>query len=248
MNVRLVDVMGNDAAIVQAARISYGDGTKTVSEDRALIRFLMRHRHTTPFEMVAFKFHLRMPIFVARQWLRHRTASVNEYSARYSVVPDDYWVPDKFRKQSMMNKQCSSSDGEFENEDLKKRMNVSCEEAFRLYDDLLEAGCSRELARTHLPQSTYTEFYWTINLHNLLHFLELRLDSHAQPEIQECAKGVYDLIKPVIPLTTEAFEDFRLTKIYLSRLEIEAIREGRKEIPGQGENREFQEKLKSLGL
>ena len=118
MNVRLVDAMGNDAAIVQAARISYGDGTKTVSEDRALIRFLMRHRHTTPFEMVAFKFHLRMPIFVARQWMRHRTASVNEYSARYSIVPDDYWVPDKFRKQSMMNKQCSADDSEIENEDL----------------------------------------------------------------------------------------------------------------------------------
>ena len=240
MNVRLVDAMGNDAAIVQAARISYGDGTKTVSEDRALIRFLMRHRHTTPFEMVAFKFHLRMPIFVARQWLRHRTASVNEYSARYSIVPDD------FRKQSGMNKQCS--DGEFENEELRKRMNVSCEEAFRLYDDLLDAGCSRELARSHLPQSTYTEFYWTINLHNLLHFLELRIDSHAQPEIQEYAKAVYELIKPVLPLTVEAFEDFRLSKMYLSRLEIEAIREGRKEIPGQGENREFQKKLKSLGL
>lgn len=246
MNVRLVDVMGDDAAIVQAARVSYGEGTKAVSDDRALIRYLMRHRHTTPFEMVAFKFHLRMPIFVARQWLRHRTASVNEYSARYSVVPDDYWLPDKFRKQSASNKQ--GSEGEFENDELKKRMTMSCEDAFKLYDDLLEAGCSRELARSHLPQCTYTEFYWTINLHNLLHFLELRMDSHAQPEIQEYARAVYELIKPKVPLTVEAFEDFRLSKMYLSRLEIEAIREGRKEIPGKGENREFQEKLKSLGL
>lgn len=249
MNVRLVDSMpkeNGDAAIVQAARVSYGDGTKTVNEDKGLIRYLMRHYHTTPFEMVAFKFHLRMPIFVARQWLRHRTASVNEYSARYSLVRDDYWVPDEFRTQSAINKQ--GSDKSFKNEELRSEVCEHCTAGFQLYNKLIDSGVSRELARCHLPQSTYTEFYWTINLHNLLHFLELRMDSHAQQEIQEYACQVFELIKPIVPLTCDAFLDYRIGRITLSRVEVDAIRNGKKEILGQGENREYQEKRKLLGL
>ena len=249
MNVRLVDSMpreNGDAAIVQSARVSYGDGTKTVNEDKGLIRYLMRHWHNTPFEMVAFKFHLRMPIFVARQWLRHRTASVNEYSARYSLVRDDFWVPDEFRTQSTTNMQ--GSGGSLKNEDLKSEVCDHCVAGFQLYNKMIDSGVSRELARCHLPQSTYTEFYWTINLHNLLHFLELRMDSHAQQEIQEYACQVFELITPSVPVTCDAFLDYRIGRIVLSRVEVDAIRTGQKEIMGQGENREFQEKRKLLGL
>jgi thymidylate synthase (FAD) len=248
--VRLVDAMPRgvnegDAAIVQAARVSYGPGTKTVSDDRALIRYLMRHWHTTPFEMVEFKFHIHAPIFVARQWLRHRTASVNELSARYSIVPDDYFLPDELRQQSTSRGQGGEEpypDSEF----LVLKQKASCDLAFHTYEELIKKGVSRELARTHLPQSTFTEFYWKINLHNLLHFLELRIDDHAQKEIRDLAKQVYDLIKPMCPMTCEAFEDFRLGSITLSRLEIEALKSGKSDIQGKGENQEFKEKISRI--
>lgn len=250
MSVRLVDSMPRencDAAIVQAARVSYGPGTKSVSDDRALIRYLMRHRHTTPFEMVEFKFHIKCPIFVARQWLRHRTASVNEMSARYSVVPDDYFLPDELRKQSMTRGQGGEEpypDGEL----LLLKQKASCDLAFHTYEELIRKGVSRELARAHLPQNTFTEFYWKINLHNLLHFLELRIEDHAQKEIRDIARQVYDIIKPLCPMTCEAFEDFRLGSVTLSRLEIEAIRNKNSDIPGKGECSEFKEKLNKLNI
>jgi thymidylate synthase (FAD) len=241
--------MGNDAAIVQSARVSYGEGTKSVSDDRALIRYLMRHRHTTPFEMVEFKFHIRAPIFVARQWLRHRTASVNELSARYSIVPDDYFLPEELRKQSTNRGQ--GGEEPYEGGDasfLILKQKASCDLAFHTYEELIKKGVSRELARTHLPQSTFTEFYWKINLHNLLHFLQLRMEDHAQKEIRDLAVQVYELIKPLCPMTCEAFEDFRLGSITLSRLEVEAINNLKYEIPGRGENQEFKKKLTTLNI
>lgn len=254
-NARLVDHMGSDEAIVQAARVSYAKGTKSVSDDRGLIRYLMRHKHTTPFEMVDFKFHIKCPIFVARQWLRHRTASVNEMSARYSVVPDEYFVPDELRTQSTANKQ--GSDEPLEGSaNLLLKQKASCDLAFHTYDELLKKGCSRELARTHLPQSTFTEFYWKINLHNLLHFLKLRMDDHAQKEIQDLALQVYELIKPIVPVTCEAFEDFVVSSVTFSRAEMALLKDIVKDpmsarwrvLNSKGENAEFQAKLKLLEL
>lgn len=250
--VRLVDCMpseGCDGAIVQAARVSYGQGTKTVSDDRALIRFLMRHWHTTPFEMVEFKFHVRCPIFIARQWLRHRTASVNEISARYSIVPAEFFVPDELRAGGAVNKQGSGS--AYIDPERQDAINDQCQSAFKLYEDLIDSGCARELARTHLPQSTYTEFYWKINLHNLLHFLRLRLEDNAQKEIQDLAHQVWAFVKLRAPITAEAFEDFRLGSVTLSRVEIESLRgnslvHAPRSIPGKGENAEFVKKLEKI--
>jgi len=250
MAVRLVDSMPRencDAAVVQAARVSYGAGTKSVSDDRALIRYLMRHKHTTPFEMVEFKFHIKAPIFVARQWLRHRTASVNELSARYSIVKDEFFLPEELRKQSTTRGQGGEEPYEGVDEmSLLLKQKASCDLAFHTYDELIKKGVSRELARTHLPQSTFTEFYWKINLHNLLHFLQLRVDDHAQKEIRDLARKVYDLIIPLAPLTCEAFEDFCRGSVTLSRLEVEALKSGRNEIPGKGENQEFKDKLSKI--
>jgi thymidylate synthase (FAD) len=237
-----------DAAIVQAARVSYGPGTKSVSDDRALIRYLMRHWHTTPFEMVEFKFHVRCPIYVARQWLRHRTASVNEMSARYSVVPDDYFLPDELRKQSTARGQGGEEPYGEGSDNLLLKQKAACDLAFHTYEELIRKGVSRELARAHLPQNTFTEFYWKINLHNLLHFLQLRIDDHAQKEIRDIANQVYEIIKPLCPMTCEAFEDFRLGSVTLTRLEIEAIKNGKSEIAGRGECLEFKEKLNKLGI
>ena len=251
MAVRLVDSMPRyqneaDHAIVQAARVSYGAGTKSVSDDRALIRYLMRHKHTTPFEMVEFKFHIKAPIYVARQWLRHRTASVNELSARYSVVQDDFFLPEELRKQATARGQGGEEPYGEGSSNLLAKQKASCDLAFHTYDELISKGVSRELARAHLPQCTFTEFYWKINLHNLLHFLELRIDDHAQKEIRDLAKQVYDLIKPMCPVTCEAFEDFRLGSVTLSRLEVEALKTGKNEISGKGENQEFKEKITKI--
>ena len=212
--VRLIDCMPSnhgdgDRAIVQAARVSYGDGTKTTSTDRGLIRYLLRHWHTTPFEMVEFKFHIKMPIFVARQHLRHRTASINEISGRYSKMPEEYWIPDSLRSQSGTNKQGSGEDITLSTDSQEK----SCTEAFNVYTDLIERGCARELARCHLPLNTYTEFYWKINLHNLLHYLRLRMDDHAQKEIRDYAEEMFRLVEPYVPVTMEAFRDYRLNSI-----------------------------------
>ena len=231
-----------DFSIVQSARVSYGEGTKQVNEDRGLVRYLLRHRHTTPFEMVEFKFYIKMPIFVARQHFRHRTASINEISARYSEVKDDYFMPEQYRSQSKINKQCS--DGPIEL-DLTKQ-DDSCMQAFSVYHQLIESGCSRELARCHLPQSTYTEFYWKINLHNLLHYLQLRMAPDAQQEIRDYANAIFKRIEPLLPLTMKAFLDFRVNAITLSGPEIAAIKTGAN--MSTGEQRELDEKLKLLGL
>jgi thymidylate synthase (FAD) len=209
--VGLVDHMGNDDSIVQAARVSYGKGTKKVSEDRGLIRYLVRHSHTTPLEMVEFKFHCQMPIFVARQWIRHRTASVNEYSGRYSEMSDDMFVPElsTIKPQSNSNKQ--GRDGEFSESQQKliqTRIIQNNKEDQDEYKLLLDTGMAKEMARGVLSVNNYTEWYWKIDLHNLFHFLKLRMDAHAQYEIRVFADAMYELIKPIVPIACEAFEDY----------------------------------------
>ena len=244
--VRLVDTMPRenlDNSIVQAARVSYGDGTKTSRGDTGLIRYLMRHWHTTPFEMVEFKFHIKMPIYIARQHLRHRTASVNEMSARYSIVPKEYYEPSELRGQSEINHQGSEGVVNIDQNDMHSHL----ENSFDIYEKLLEDGCCREQARGNLPQSTYTEFYWKINLHNLMHYLHLRMDSHAQKEIQDYARAIYDLIEPLVPITMRAFKDFRVDAIQLTGPEIRALRHG-EIIKSPGERREFEAKLERLNL
>jgi thymidylate synthase (FAD) len=239
--VALVDVMPRlvpdgqtaDQAIVQAARVSYGQGTKQVTEDRGLIRYLMRHRHTTPFEMVEFKFHMAMPIFVARQWIRHRTANVNEYSARYSILKDRFYTPslDAVRKQSASNRQGGEQKFAVDAnpEEIKTAQDFldylrDVENLYTRYLSLTERGVSRELARIGLPVNIYTEWYWKCDLHNALRFLSLRMDSHAQLEIRDYAQAMHDLMAPIVPLTMEAWRDYEMGSIRLSRLEIEAIR------------------------
>jgi thymidylate synthase (FAD) len=266
-----------DGAIVQAARVSYGQGTKKISEDRGLIRYLLRHRHTTPFEMVEFKFHVAMPIFVARQWIRHRTASVNEYSGRYSVMPDHFYRPDPhaIRKQSSTNKQggeeafgndhhtISSSDARLAGpesvsvDSTPAAFLAYLDEAEALYEKyraLTERGVSRELARIGLPVSVYTQWYWKCDLHNILRFLSLRMDKHAQAEIRDYALAMHALIEPIVPITMEAWRDYAFESVHLSRLEAEAIREiaaggpGTLDTDNTREQREWEVKRKALGL
>jgi thymidylate synthase (FAD) len=220
--VRLVDYMGDDAAIVQAARVSYGEGTKTINEDRGLIRYLIRNKHTSPLEMVEFKFHIKMPIALARQHLRHRTASVNEVSARYSVLKDEFYLPEFIRGQSDKNKQCS--EGILEGSDFPRILTDSCYSAYDEYEAAMEAGVSREQARMILPVNIYTEMYWKIDLHNLLHYIRLRNHSHAQAEIQEYARAMLKLIKPIVPLAVEAFEDYVVNARTFSALEMRLIK------------------------
>jgi thymidylate synthase (FAD) len=220
--VRLVSSMGDDAAIVQAARVSYGNGTKSVNDDRNLIRYLMRHRHTTPFEMVVFKFHIKCPIFIARQWQRHRTASINEISGRYSVLPDEYYTPEILHEQSASNKQGSGKEHE-EGKLYTELLHGVSYEAFKAYNYLVKKGVAREEARIVLPLSTYTEFYWQMDLHNLLHFLKLRLDSHAQYEIREYAQAIADMVREVVPCAYEAFEDYVLNAVTFSAGELRAL-------------------------
>lgn len=244
--VRLVDHMPQkdmDSAIVQSARVSYGDGTTTVRGDTGLIRYLLRHWHTTPFEMVDFKFHIKMPLYIARQHLRHRTASVNEISARYSIIPKQYYEPDVYRGQAKVNRQGSEGEVALDTQLIHSHL----ENSFELYENLLENGCCREQGRGILPQTTYTEFYWKINLHNLMHYLQLRMDSHAQWEIQQYANAIFDLIKPLVPITAQAFLDFRVHAMQLTANEIAYIANGTK-IESKGEQRELEEKLKILGL
>lgn len=218
-----------DYAIVQAARVSYGDGTKSVSEDRGLIRYLMRHKHTTPLEMIEFKFHCKMPVVVARQWIRHRTANVNEYSGRYSIMRDEFYRPDhsNVRSQSKTNKQGGddSADQQSASEFLRQVDSV-CEMAYKSYESAVASGISREQARMMLPLNLYTEWYWKIDLHNLLHFLALRCDAHAQQEIRVFAEAMLELVKPIVPWTVEAWEDYHDHRgaVRLTRLEVEALR------------------------
>ena len=223
----LVDYMGNDAAIVQAARVSYGPGTKTIRDDRGLIRYLLRHRHTTPFEMVEFKFLVRLPIYVARQWIRHRTASVNETSYRYSIAPDEFDLPplESIRKQSARNRQGREEPVAPE---VAERFRTDLErvtrDAYAAYLAALEAGVARETARTILPLAYYTQWYWKIDLWNLLHFLSLRLDAHSQEEIRVYAAELAKAVQAVCPIAYEAFDDFVLGSVSLSRKERIATR------------------------
>ena len=228
-HVILVDVMGDDAAVVQAARVSYGEGTKQVNEDRGLIRYLMRHWHSTPFEMCELKFRVRVPMDTWRQWIRHRTASVNEYSTRYSIAIDSAQktAADAWRLQSGSNKQ--GSDGFL---DAVVGEQLSADEAWMqadmrgLYESRIAAGVSREQARKDLPLSTYTEAYWKIDLKNLLDFLRLRMDSHAQAEIRAYATVIGEqIVAPLFPLVWEAFLDYRLNTMMLSAMEVDIVRE-----------------------
>lgn len=221
--VRLVDVMGDDHAIVQAARVSYGKGTKSVRADRGLIRYLLKHQHTTPFEMVEFKFHCKMPIFVARQWIRHRTANVNEISGRYSVMEDTFWQPsaDDFRAQGGTNRQGSAEESVDKSKasELSKLFIDDQHLLYKHYEEAMAAGTAREIARVNLPLSLYTEWYWKIDLHNLLHFLHLRMDAHAQKEIRVFADAMATFVKKACPITWEAFEEFALHASKLARSE-----------------------------
>ncbi len=221
--VRVVDYMGSDQAVVQAARVSYGAGTRAVSEDRTLIRYLMRHRHTTPFEMCELKLHLRVPMDTWRQWIRHRTANVNEYSTRYSIAIDAAQTtpPEGWRRQATENRQGSAGTLPAE---VGAQLTAQEAELQRLcrqvYQERLALGVAREQARKDLPLATYTEAYWKIDLHNLLHFLALRMDAHAQREIREYAHVIgREIVARWCPLTWEAFVDFRLDALCLSRLE-----------------------------
>ncbi|MCI4357740.1 MAG: FAD-dependent thymidylate synthase [Thermoplasmata archaeon] len=223
----LVDYMGNDSAIVQAARVSYGKGTKSIRDDRGLIRYLMRHRHTTPFEMVEIKFLIRLPIYVARQMVRHRTANLNEFSARFSVVPEEFDLPpiEDIRQQSTSNRQGRGDAvpaevaGRFRSD-----LDRISQEAYRSYQTALEAGIARETARLLLPLAYYTEWYWKIDLWNLFHFLSLRLDPHSQEEIRRYAAAMAGVARAVAPVAYEAFEDFALEGLTLSRPERIAVR------------------------
>jgi thymidylate synthase (FAD) len=225
--VTLVDYMGNDAAIVQAARVSYGQGTRSVRDDRGLLRYLMRHRHTTPFEMVEYKFLVRLPIFVARQWIRHRSSSVNEYSARYSVVPDEYEVPppEEVRHQSTRNRQGRGDPLPVEVVDrFRSDLDDVSQRAYSAYSRALDAGVARETARLLLPVAYYTQWYWKTNLHNLFHFLSLRLDAHSQEEIRLYAAEVAKLARVVCPVAFEAFDEFQVEALTLGKRERIAMR------------------------
>jgi thymidylate synthase (FAD) len=237
--VRVVDYMGDDAAIVQAARVSYGKGTKKISGDRGLIRYLMRHRHTTPFEMCEIKFHVKLPVFVARQWIRHRTANVNEYSARYSILDKEFYIPqpEQLAAQSASNRQGRGDVLQgAEAERVLQLLHDDAAQCYAHYEEMLNEdaagdardperqGLARELARMNLPLNIYTQWYWKIDLHNLLHFLSLRADSHAQYEIRVYAEAMLDVVRRWMPLACEAFEDYAVGSAHLSRAGIDIVR------------------------
>ena len=237
--VRTIDYMGDDAAVVQAARVSYGKGTKKVSDDAGLINYLLRHRHTTPFEMCEIKFHIKVPIFIARQWIRHRTANINEYSARYSVLDREFYIPsmDQLASQSTQNHQGRGDvlDGAEANEVLQ----ILKEDSLRNYDHYVEMlnedpdgnkidktrnGLARELARMNLTLNAYTQWYWKIDLHNLLHFLSLRADAHAQYEIRVYADAMLETVKRWVPITYEAFQQYRVGGVNLSEAALTVVK------------------------
>ncbi len=239
--IRVVDYMGDDSSIVQAARVSYGRGTKKSLQDKGLINYLMRHRHTTPFEMCDIKFHIKLPIFIARQWIRHRTASVNEYSARYSILSNEFYVPERVNlsAQSKINKQ-GRSDDELPDDVADKVLALikdDSEKCYRHYVEMMNeddqgniidentVGITRELARMNLTLNHYTEWYWKINLHNLLHFLALRADSHAQYEIRVYAQAMLDVVKAWVPYAFEAFVEHSMNGTNISRKGMEVIRQ-----------------------
>ncbi len=238
--IRVIDYMGDDASIVQAARVSYGKGTKKVTEDQGLINYLMRHRHSTPFEMCEIKFHVKLPIFVARQWIRHRTANVNEYSARYSIYDNEFYVPspDHLAVQSKTNKQ---GRGEIlTGEDAQHVLNIlrsDALQAYRHYQEMLnedengniiienKPGLARELARMNLPVNFYTQWYWKIDLHNLMHFLSLRADAHAQYEIRAYADAMLSILEKWVPMTYQAFKNYRVGAVSLSAQSLAVVKE-----------------------
>jgi len=239
--VRVVDYMGTDSSVVQAARVSYGKGTKKVNEDRGLINYLMRHRHTTPFEMCDIKFHIKLPIFIARQWIRHRTASINEYSARYSVLEEEFYIPapENIASQSKKNHQGRDENKRLTMEEQNRVLEILKTDSKNGYDHYLEMmnedkkgniideskdGVARELARMNLSLNCYTEWYWKINLHNLFHFLALRADSHAQYEIRAYANIMLDMVQKWVPNSYAAFEKYRMGGKEFSRDEIAAIK------------------------
>ena len=237
--VRVIDYMGDDSAIVQSARVSYGKGTKQISNDKGLIKYLMRHRHSTPFEMCEIKFHIKLPIFIARQWIRHRTANVNEYSARYSILDKEFYIPsmENVAAQSTINNQgrgeVLSSDEAAEVISILKK---DAEQTYANYETLLnenpngesidssKPGVARELARMNLTLNTYPQWYWKIDLNNLLHFLALRADAHAQYEIRVYADIMMDIVKKWVPIAADAFEDYRIGGTEVSAKEINLLK------------------------
>jgi thymidylate synthase (FAD) len=246
--VSLVDYMGTDQCVERAARTSFGKGTRSVSDTRTLLRYLKRHLHTTPFEMVELKFHCAMPIFVARQWIRHRTANVNEYSGRYSLVPAIFYTPDQehVKLQSTTNRQ-GRSDAVLEESKYQKAVaewSELREHASNLYDWLNGEQVARELARIDLPLSTYTQWYWKIDLHNLMHFLKLRVDSHAQYEIRAYGEVMAGIMMEVAPLSTEAWIDYDVAGARFSHAELEHLRGGALLGLSQREIDEFSAKMK----
>jgi len=229
--VRVVDYMGDDAAICQAARVSYGKGTKSVQNDEGLIRYLMRHWHSTPFEMCEVKLHVKLPVFVARQWIRHRTANVNEYSARYSILDREFYIPapEQLAAQSVVNNQGRGA--VLEGEEAARVLDILKADSNRCYDhyeDLIsqdgQAGLARELARMNLPANVYTQWYWKVDLHNLFHFLRLRADSHAQYEIRVYADAICEMVADWVPAAYRAFADYRLGGATLSERGLGCIR------------------------
>ena len=265
--VRVVDYMGDDGAIVQAARVSYGKGTKRVSEDRGLINYLMRHRHTTPFEMCEIKYHVKLPIFVARQWIRHRTANVNEYSARYSILDNEFYIPapEHLGTQSRSNRQGRGD--ALTGEEARRVLHLLREDAEKVYGDYVEMmneadegapidperqGLARELARMNLTLNFYTQWYWKIDLLNLFHFLSLRADDHAQYEIRVYAEVMIETVKRWVPLAADAFAQYRMGGANLSATGLEVVRRliGGEDV-GQEDSglskREWRELMETLG-
>lgn len=251
-----------DYTIAEAARCSYQRGTKTIRDDKGLIRYLMRHNHTSPFEMIEFKFHMKMPLYICTQLLRHRTASVNCLSARFSQLTDDYYIPDvsNIRIQSEINKQGSESNVDaLKAIGINSIMNTMCEETYEAYIKLLNQGVAREQARGILPYCFYTELYWKMDLKNLLHFLNLRCDEHAQQEIRVYANAILDLIKPIIPYTIDAWEEYSEYRggMKLTKTEINTLKELLKDVSKDDipsifnnklEKKEWEDKLKKLGF
>jgi thymidylate synthase (FAD) len=229
--VRVIDYMGDDAAITQAARVSYGRGTKAVQNDEGLIRYLMRHWHSTPFEMCEVKLHVKLPVFVARQWIRHRTANVNEYSARYSILDREFYIPapENLAAQSTVNNQGRGA--LLQGDEAQRVLDILRDDAMRSYDHYEamlsqegQQGLARELARMNLPANVYTQWYWKVDLHNLFHFLRLRADAHAQYEIRVYAETMCQIVKDWVPLAYGAFEDYRLGGATLSGKAIEVLK------------------------
>lgn len=250
--VRLVDYYGSDQRIVQAARVSYGEGTKTVSQDAALIDYLLRHQHTSPFEQVVFTFHLKMPIFVARQWVRHRMGRMNEVSGRYSIMKDEFYVPEDscIAGQSKDNKQGRNAEPlpKEQAEKVRDAFISGQEASYNTYSEMVDSGLAREIARINLPLALYTEFYWQMDLHNLFHFLKLRLDSHAQYEIREYAKVILEMVRKVCPMATASFENDMNRGVTFNGEEMDALRavlSGKENPLTDKKLQRFEEKIKS---